>query len=157
MSDLTIAILSPDDVEAHVQLRGDFVRDMLLNVDGLDWNHFFAETRHWVERHLNEKSYLTYVGYLNGTPAAFASLMLYTLPPLPGRPTRLVGHLLNFYTYPDFRRRGFGTALIKHIKADAPKRGIHRLFLNAAPMGERLYRRAGFVEQAEKALVLEIP
>jgi ribosomal protein S18 acetylase RimI-like enzyme len=83
-------------------------------------------------------------------------MLLYTLPPLPGRPDRLVGHILNFYTYPEFRRQGHGAALIAHIKADAPLRGIARLFLNAAPMGERLYRRAGFVEQGEKALILTL-
>jgi hypothetical protein len=33
---------------------------------------------------------------------------------------------------------------------------LRRLFLNAAPMGEPLYSEAGFVEQDEKALILEL-
>jgi GNAT superfamily N-acetyltransferase len=84
-------------------------------------------------------------------------MLLYTLPPLPGSLDRRIGHVLNFFTYPPFRRRGFGQRLLEFIKADATGRKIVRLFLNAAPMGEPLYRKAGFVEQHEKALVLELP
>lgn len=156
MPPLEISVVDPKDIETHVQLRTDFIRDMLPGAPGIDWTGFFNSTRQWVETHIREKKYLTYAGCLDGKIATFAGILLYTLPPLPGRPNRKVGHVLNFLTYPAFRKQGLGTQLIEHIKVDAPTRGITRLFLNAAPMGERIYRRAGFIEQSEKALILEL-
>ena len=156
MSSLEIRILNSSDVETHVRLRSDFVRDMFLGGEGLDWTGLEETARQWMVSHLQDGTYLSYAAFLDGSVVSSAGVLLYTLPPLPQRPNRTVGHILNFYTYPKFRRRGYGTALLEYLKTDAPKRGITRLFLNAAPMGEPLYRKAGFVEQAETALVLAL-
>lgn len=136
--------------------RVDFIRDMFLGAPGTDEERFYETTRQWMTLRLREKRYIVYTAHADETEVSCAGILLYDLPPVPNRPQRQVGHILNFYTYPKFRRRGYGAALIEHIKEDAPRHNITRLFLNAAPMGESIYRKAGFAEQHEKALILEL-
>ncbi len=155
-SELTIAILDPNDIETHLQMRQDFIREMMFIIPDANREAFDLATRKWMETHLREGRYIGYAAYLDGVSVAAAGMLLYTLPPLPHALDRRVGHILNVFTDEPYRRRGFASRLLEFIKADAKRRGIVRLFLNAAPMGEPIYRKAGFEEQHEKALVLEL-
>jgi GNAT superfamily N-acetyltransferase len=47
-------------------------------------------------------------------------------------------------TQPKFRRRGFAQALMRHVLADAWRRGARSASLQSTPMGEPLYLSLGF-------------
>jgi GNAT superfamily N-acetyltransferase len=48
-------------------------------------------------------------------------------------------------TVPEFRRRGFGRALVEHILADARRRGALTTTLQSTPMGQPLYESLGYM------------
>jgi GNAT superfamily N-acetyltransferase len=58
------------------------------------------------------------------------------------------GHDCGIYavgTVPEWRRRGFGRALVEHVLADARRRGAETTTLQSTRMGQRLYETLGYV------------
>lgn len=104
-----------------------------------------------------EGRYLGFVGLLDGPggeAACSAGLLVYDLPPIDAPSPRRVGHVLNFFTLPGFRRRGYGRGLMEFMIKTAGERGFDRLVLNATPDGYPLYLACGFGESEYKALRL---
>jgi len=79
-------------------------------------------------------------------------LLLYDLPPLFAETDRRVGHVLNFYTEPAHRHKGFGFGLMTFIQQYAREKGYNRLSLHATEAGAPLYRLCGY-ETEEDAMV----
>jgi ribosomal protein S18 acetylase RimI-like enzyme len=73
-----------------------------------------------------------------------------------GGKARKVAHVLNVYTKPECRGRGYATKLLELAIGWARERGYDRVFLNAMPAGEPMYRRLGFKENEDKALLLKL-
>ncbi len=119
-----------------------------------------AELRKAVEsyflRHIEDRSYIPVLGYMNGINVCCAGILIYELPPFNAEEKRMQGHVLNFYVIPDARRNGIGTVMMEYMIAHARNLNIKRLFLNATPAGECLYRKLGFYEPGETALILDL-
>jgi GNAT superfamily N-acetyltransferase len=151
----SLRLVGADGFELLVRTRLDFALEHHPAPDPAARAALEQATRNWLRGQLAAGNYLGVVGEVAGQAVCCAGLLLYDLPPLVGRLERRVGHLLNFYTYPEWRRRGFGRAMIGFIKEEARVRGIGQLVLNATAMGEPLYRQAGFAEPDCAALRLE--
>ncbi|WP_261663494.1 GNAT family N-acetyltransferase [Deinococcus sp. Marseille-Q6407] len=65
-------------------------------------------------------------------------------------------HILNVAVQPAFRRRGIARALMQAALAWAQEAGYRTVTLNAAPMGQALYRELGFAEKAIPAMTLDL-
>jgi GNAT superfamily N-acetyltransferase len=86
---------------------------------------------------------------------AMASL-LYTISTAEGGRAALFEDLI---VHPDCRGQGIATALVKHILADARRRGILRLTLLTDLQNSRaqaLYRKLGFVDSSMKPMRLRL-
>jgi ribosomal protein S18 acetylase RimI-like enzyme len=87
--------------------------------------------------------FISYVGYADGEPVATASIVI-------------GGGVLGVYnvaTLPDFQKRGYGEAVMRHAMADAcPERGMERAILQSTPAGFKLYQRMGFRTVARVAV-----
>ena len=88
--------------------------------------------------------------------AACGSLCLFERLPYPGNPAGREGYLLNVYTRPEFRGKGYATRILEEMIRFAGKNGIGRLWLSASDMGRPLYRRAGFADR-ENEMELFLP
>jgi len=55
-------------------------------------------------------------------------------------------YLANMYTVPDFRRQGFGSALLSTILVDAAEGGAKHCILVSSNTGHCLYQKHGFVD-----------
>lgn len=144
-----------EEIDALAEMRVRFILDLHP-----DYAPRAEEIRRailvYLREHLAQKRYIGYLGRSDGQLVCSAGLLLYDLPPLHPEQTRRVGHVLNFFTAPEFRRQGVGRRLVEFIVADAKARGLDRLALNATEQGEPLYRQTGFHEQEEAYLVKEL-
>lgn len=82
--------------------------------------------------------------------AACGSLCLFERLPYPGNPAGREGYLLNVYTRPEFRGKGYASRILEEMIRFAGKNGIGRLWLSASDMGRPLYRRAGFSDRGNE-------
>jgi GNAT superfamily N-acetyltransferase len=83
-------------------------------------------------------------------------LLIYYLPPLNNENYRKIGHVLNFYTKPAYRKKGIGLKLMDYIKNTATDEKINRLVLNSTKMGFSMHKKAGFLEPEDKAMILDL-
>lgn len=141
------------DLEKLVEYRVRFALEFKPSKDEDEIRKIYADTKEYFIDKFAKKSYIGFLGYVEDEIVCTAGLLLYELPPLIGNRDRFVGHVLNFYTVEKFRKNGYGTELMEYIKLTAKQKGIKQLFLNATKMGEGLYRKAGFKEKDEAALV----
>ena len=81
-----------------------------------------------------DASILHYIGYLDRTPVTSATLLL----------TGDMASIYNVSTPPDFRRRGFGTAISWFMLDQAKARGHRNAFVWSSPLGRNAYQRVGF-------------
>lgn len=51
---------------------------------------------------------------------------------------------MNIFTFPDYRKQGIGTELLKRTVEEAKNRGYIKITLNATDMGRPLYEKYGF-------------
>ena len=57
------------------------------------------------------------------------------------------GYILNVYTCPDYRKKGYAGLLVNEMIKYASENGIRRLWLTSSEKGKHLYTQAGFVER----------
>jgi ribosomal protein S18 acetylase RimI-like enzyme len=79
--------------------------------------------------------FASYVGYVDGEPVATTATVL---------GGGAVG-VYNVATLPDFRRRGYGEAVMRHALEEARREhGIERTILQSTPAGYGIYERMGY-------------
>lgn len=147
--------LKADDVDYIVQQRVEFILDLHPEMDSMAIEKLELSSRLYFEDQQRKNCYTGIVGEVAASAVCCAGILHYDLPPLTAD-TRKTGHILNFFTYPEHRRKGYASAMMNYIIELAVKEGFERLFLNATEMGETLYRKFGFCEQKEKALLLKL-
>jgi len=79
--------------------------------------------------------FISFVGYVNGEPVSTTSVVA-------------GGGVLGVYnvgTLPEFQRRGYGEAVMRHALQEVGS-GTERIILQSTPAGLRLYKRMGFRE-----------
>jgi N-acetylglutamate synthase-like GNAT family acetyltransferase len=67
-----------------------------------------------------------------------------------------IGTLLNVYTYPEYRKKGIVTNIIKMIIEEAKKRDVSVINLLATEDGESVYKKLGFFETEDKSMRLKL-
>jgi GNAT superfamily N-acetyltransferase len=105
----------------------------------------------WVRRHLAAG---TYIGLLledetSQKILASAGIFLQDFPPhwLDIEPTR--AYLLNFYTTPEARGRGFANLLLRACVDECRQRNIGVITLHASTFGKPIYEKFGFKQSNE--------
>jgi ribosomal protein S18 acetylase RimI-like enzyme len=93
--------------------------------------------------------FVAYVGYVDGVPVATTAIVSSGGPDCAGPgPAPLAGDIIGVYnvaTVPDYRRRGYGEAVMRHALAEAEReRPARPVVLQSTKDGLHLYERMGF-------------
>ena len=140
-----------------VDLRIEFIKDIHPEFDIKLIDKIREATIFYFKELLDCNSYIGFFGLdENNEIVCTAGLLLYFLPPFNFESCRKIGHVLNFYTRPQYRKKGYGLELMEYIKETAKNEGINRLVLNATKIGYGLYTKAGFTEPEERAMSLDL-
>ncbi len=67
-----------------------------------------------------------------------------------------IGTLLNVYTYPEYRKNGLSTNIMKIIIEEAKKQNVSEIELIATNDGEKVYKKFGFKEPEMKYMKLKL-
>ena len=109
----------------------------------------------WVRERLADGRYIGLLLEEDGRILAGAGIFLQDFPPhwMDIQPTR--AYLLNFYTAPEARGRGFANQLLKLSVEECRTRGIGVVTLHASPFGRPIYEKFGFEASTEMMLHFE--
>jgi len=80
-------------------------------------------------------------------------LSLFRIPPKSAQISGFYAYLSNMYVEPEFRRKGVGRLLMKHVIDYCKSKHIALIFLHASDKGLQLYNTLGF-ESSQKLMQL---
>lgn len=113
--------------------------------------------RRWIRARLKSGKAAGFIIDRAGEPAASGVLWIQEAQPRPGLREIRQGYLLSMYTEPAHRRKGLAAAIVRAAVAWAHEQGMERVSLHAAPLGRRVYERAGFERTYEMRLIFQSP
>lgn len=131
------------DIGALVQLRLEYLEEDSGSLSDQDAAVIAEHLPGYFERHLN-RDLFCYIIREGREIAACAFLLAVEKPMSPAFINGKTGTVLNVYTRPAFRHRGYAGKLMKELLSDAAEMNISTIELKSTEMGYQLYHSAGF-------------
>ena len=100
--------------------------------------------RAWLPARIASGRFVGLIGFEGADPVSTAFLVVSDRPPTPTIPNGRLATLVNVYTCPGHRRRGFGRQMVEAALAKARNLGLDAVELEATPDGRQVYERLGF-------------
>ena len=148
MPDSQTRPLTGSDLDLVVRHRQEMFREM--GRPDAELTAMSACFRPWVEPRLRDGSYFGWVIEQDARPAAGIGMMVLDWPPHPYHPSdSRRAYILNVFVEPEYRGKGFATALVKTAQKEASERGIAFMVLHASPQGRPLYEKLGWKPTTE--------
>jgi len=153
---ITITEINIEDLDLLVKMRVDFILDLKPCDDEEKIEEMRIKTGEYLKDLVIKNEYIGFIGKRGNEPICCAGLLISKLPPLINSIGRVQGHVLNVFTYPEYRQMGYGKKIMEVVMQKAKEKNMNRLFLNATKMGEGLYKKLGFSEPEDRAMVLDL-
>lgn len=133
-----------DDTELLVKLRVDFLLDEGKIYAPKDIEALGLKLYDYFTRHIPDSTFVAFIAEDAGKAVATTFLSVVERPPRTATASNLVGTVYNVYTYPDYRKRGIATELMKATMEAAKQLGVSYVDLLATDAGRPLYEKLGF-------------
>ena len=131
------------DISALTDLRIAYLQEDLGVITEDDLQKLQASLPGYYEKHLN-KDLMVYVAREEDTIVSCAFLLIVEKPMSPSFITGKTGVVLNVYTKPEHRRKGYAKKLMTKMIEDAKAQEVSVIELKATEDGYPLYKSIGF-------------
>jgi GNAT superfamily N-acetyltransferase len=135
-----------EDLDALIQLRMDSLTEDRGFLSETEQSAVAAQLREYFPKHIGS-DFIAYLAEMEDGIAATAFLVIEEKPANPAFITGKTGTVMNVLTYPEYRKQGAATALLKHLIDEARARGLSHIGLSATEAGKPLYEKLGFEVQ----------
>ena len=88
--------------------------------------------------------FIAYLAETGNNIIATAFLVISEKPANPAFITGKIGTVLNVFTYPEYRKKGIATELLKRLIEEAKAQNVSYIELSATESGKPLYEKLGF-------------
>ena len=133
------------DIDALTGLRLEYLREDLGCLREEDERVLRRDLPGYFQSHLN-RDLFAYVIREDGAIVSCAFLLVVEKPMSPAFISGKTGTVLNVYSCPSCRGKGYAGAIIKALLRDAREKGLSVIELKSTEAGRRLYLSAGFSE-----------
>lgn len=137
------------DIGVLTDLRIAYLQEDLGAISGKDLELMQATLPSYYEKHLN-KDLIVYVARDEMDIVSCAFLLIVEKPMSPSFITGKTGTVLNVYSKPDYRKKGYAKKLITTMLEDARAEGVSIIELKATEDGYSLYKSVGFEDVVAK-------
>lgn len=135
-----------DDLDMLTATRVTVLRAANGLEPSADMSRVEEESRRYYATALPERSHLAIL-VLDGEQAVGAGCVsFYRVMPTFHNPGGRKAYIMNMYTAPAYRNRGIAYHTLELLVAEAKKRGVGHISLEATEMGRPLYEKFGFVQ-----------
>lgn len=143
---MNIRKLCVDDVESFLNLRLNLfyeLKEIELNEDIEDLK---KSTRDYYLKNI-DKNLISYGVFEEDKIVSIGSLCIFERIPYIENLSGKEGYILNIYTLPEHRKKGYGKNITEKLLEYSKDIGIKKLWLNASDEGKKLYTKLGFKEK----------
>ena len=137
------------DIDALVDLRIRYLTEDHGRLEEQEADAIAEKLPEYFRTHLN-KDLFCYIVRDGKEMVSCAFLLIVEKPMSPAFINGRTGIVLNVYTCPACRRRGYAGRIIESLLSEAKKMEISVIKLKATMDGYPLYRSAGFIEDSSK-------
>ena len=153
---IKIRRVEPSDIAGMVSARMDYLTEM----QGERADAYQTELRQrlmvFFTEAISQGSFFALQAEKEGEIVSYGGMILKKIPGDFNRSTYLVGEILNMYTPPEHRRKGYSSTILKELLKEAKKLGVSKVALHCSKAGEPLYRKHGFADPLYPYLELMI-
>lgn len=138
-----------EDIGVLTDLRIAYLNEDLGVISNENLELMQVSLPSYYEKHLN-KDLMAYVARDEMDIVSCAFLLIVEKPMSPSFITGKTGTVLNVYTKPDYRKKGYAKKLITTMLEDAKAEGLSIIELKATEDGYSLYKSVGFEDVVAK-------
>lgn len=140
---------SDKEVDELVELRLAYLQEDLGEISESDLQSLKEALPQYFRKHLNQDLFV-YIAGEEKEIIACAFLLVVEKPMSPMFITGKTGTVLNVYTKPKYRKRGYAKQLMKALLEDAKVNELSVIELKATDDGYHLYKSVGFEDVVSK-------
>lgn len=139
-----------DDLEMLTETRISVLRVANQLSDDVDMTEVKKQSLAYYQEALCSDTHVAYLVYDGDTFVGAGGVSFFRVMPTFHNPTGEKAYIMNMYTKPDYRRYGIAFKTLDLLVAEAKKRGIFAISLEATEMGKPLYEKYGFVKMKDE-------
>ena len=140
---------SEKEISGLVELRIAYLKEDLGTISEADLQRLKEVLPQYFRKHLNRDLFV-YVAKEAEEILACAFLLVVEKPMSPAFMTGKTGTVLNVYTKPEYRKKGYAKQLMNVLLEDAKKNELSVVELKATEDGYHLYKSVGFQDVVSK-------
>ena len=137
------------DTDQLVELRLAYLQEDLGEISEIDLQRLKEALPQYFRKHLNQDLFV-YIAREEEEIFACAFLLVVEKPMSPMFLTGKTGTVLNVYTKPERRKKGYAKRLMNAMLEDAKEKGLSVVELKATEDGYHLYKSVGFEDVVSK-------
>lgn len=137
------------DISALIDLRIEYLQEDLGTITDKDLSLIKTSLPLYYEKHLN-KDLIVYVARNEVDIVSCAFLLIVEKPMSPSFITGKTGTVLNVYTKPEYRHRGYAKKLMTMMLENAVAQDVSVIELKSTEDGYSLYKSVGFEDVRAK-------
>ncbi len=152
--DVTLKRIDINQVDLLTKYRLEYLQEMQGNLSSeykaqleQDLNRYFKEA-------IENDRLFAYVAMDGEQVLSFGAMVIKKIPGDANKSVYLEGDILNMYTLPQERRKGYSAIILNELINEAKRIGISKISLHTSKDGEKLYRKFQFSEPQYPVLEL---
>ncbi|GAA6253730.1 GNAT family N-acetyltransferase [Bacteroides thetaiotaomicron] len=133
------------DIDPLIKLRLDYISTE-VELSEADKAKLEPKLREYFKKYVPQENFTAYVMEVDGEVVSAAFLIIDERPPGLNNPNSRYGTIMNVFTYPEHRGKGYATSVMSYLIVDANAIFVSVLDLYSTKAGKRLYEKLGFKE-----------
>ncbi len=139
-----------DDLDILTETRIIVLRSANKLGDDVDMSQVKRNTCEYYRTALQNGSHTAYLIFDNDIFVGAGGISYFQVMPTYNNPTGKKAYIMNMYTNPEYRRKGLAMKTLDLLVADAKRKGVTAISLEATNMGRPLYEKYGFVRMSDE-------
>lgn len=139
------------DIDTLVKLRFDYISTE-IELSAEDKVKLEPKLREYFKEYVPEEKFTAYAMEIDGEIVSAAFLVIDEKPPGLNNLNGRYGTIMNVFTYPEHRGKGYATSVMSSLIVDADNIFVSVLDLYSTKAGKRLYEKLGFKEVEYSAM-----
>lgn len=146
LMNITLQKIGMEQIELLTKYRMEYLEEMQGELSP----EYKAELEKGLNEYFSEamqgERFFAYMALQGEKVVSFGAMVIKKIPGDANKPLYLEGDILNMYTLPEERRKGYSAVILQELIDEAGRRGISKISLHTSKDGEKLYRKFGFNE-----------
>jgi predicted GNAT family acetyltransferase len=139
------------DINTLIKLRFDYIStERELSTE--DKSKLTPKLREYFKEYMTQENFTAYVMEIDGEIVSAAFLIIDERPPGLNNQNGRYGTIMNVFTYPAHRGKGYATSLMNSLIIDADNIFVSVLDLYSTKAGKNLYEKLGFKDVEYSAM-----